>query len=200
MPSTGRRPSLRRSASGSSAFERSPVWSPRRPPSRWVGRERNNSACRELCARGAKYTSGRSGSTARQPLNALKRPPSQMPMRSAAGAGLEQCSDTDAALGRRPFHSCAARQSGPAGQHDRHDAVAGQRFPQQIQAPGSHHLRPARPHERAQTCARRLVGTIVFHRKSCLCKFEQGNARLCVTFMNGRPKSGSLAVHRLPSV
>ena len=51
MPSTGRRPSLRRSASGSSAFERSPVWSPRRPPSRWVGRERNNSACRELYAR-----------------------------------------------------------------------------------------------------------------------------------------------------
>jgi hypothetical protein len=45
-----------------------------------------------------------------------------------------------------------------------------------------------------------LVGTIVFHRKSCLCKFEQVNARLCVTFMNGRPKSGSLAVHRLPSV
>jgi len=53
MPSTGRRPSLRRSASGSSAFERSPVWSPRRPPSRWVGRERNNS---ENCARVAPNT------------------------------------------------------------------------------------------------------------------------------------------------
>src|SRR5271169_3949791 len=63
-----------------------------------VGGERNSPARRELYARGAKYTSGRSGSTARQPVNALKGPPSQMPMRPAARAGLEQCSDTDAAL------------------------------------------------------------------------------------------------------
>lgn len=54
-------------------------------------------------------------------------------------------------------------QSSPAGQHDRHNTITRQRFPQQVQTRGDDHLRQERPRERAQTLAWRLAGKVVFH-------------------------------------